>query len=331
MKTRKMTLLALIAVLLCVYVVQLIQAGRSPIKEFVLKEDADELEFASAANGTVLLHKAADGWTIGEQAYIADSDLVGDIAKSAASVRTLGTVSHSSSEETAQRFGLDDGNVITVTVRKDGKTLRTLQIGKAATTGDQTYIRVDGKSDIFMASGTLRDTFGKAGEDLRDKHIYSFNTSDVTAVHVDGEKGAFTATKAFGSEGAVWSLADTAAVGADLASAEPASDEDAADAEAEKAPAADSGKIASWVTQVSSLDAQSFADDSVSFPEAVMGSIEISAGTNRATVTVAKIAGESADGSADRYLCKASGCKYLFYISKANAERLLKNPQDFNK
>ena len=351
-KTRKTILLALAAVLLCVYIVQLVQAGRSPIKEFALKEEAAELTIESAALGTVTLTKSGDGWTIGDKAYPADSGAMSALADAVQSVRTLGTVSRSSSEETAQRFGLDAGNAITVTAKKDGKALRTLTVGKAASTGDQTYVRIDGKSDIYMASGTLRDTFGKSGDDLRDKHIYSFNANDVTAVRVAADTGDFTATKAFGSDGAVWALADgsgdAAASGTGAADAASAADgsSDGAAADGSSAAAipadigssnADSSKIASWITQVSSLDAQRFADDGAALPETVLGSIELTAGTSRATVTVAKIGSESADGGEGdagaevQYLCKASTSPYLFYVSKTTAERLLKNSADFSK
>ena len=143
----------------------------------------------------------------------------------------------------------------------------------------------------------------------------------------------------------MWSLggaaaATTAPDGTDAADATAAADgASAANADGSTAVAtadADSSKIASWVTQVSSLDAQSFADDGATMPEATLGSIEITAGTSRASVTIAKIGAESTDGddSADadaKYICTASGSPYLFYVTKATAERLLKNSADFSK
>ena len=314
--TRKTILLSLVVVLLCMYIVQLMQAARSPIQEFTLKESPDQITIASDALGTVVLNKDADSWTLGDKAYPANDNFAQNIAESVMLVRTLGVVSRSTNEESEQRFGMDSLNAITVTASKGGTSLRTLTLGKAASTGDQTYVRIDGKSDILMASGMLRDVFDKTVEELREKQMYSFNSSDITAVHVTAATGDFTVTKSFGENGAVWTLAG--AVDTDAAS-----DDDFG--------GADSSKIASWVTQASSLSAQSFADDGTEFPiESVVGSIELTAGTERVSVTVAQLGGDDADANSEtRYLCKASNSPYLFYVSKTTAERLLKDVADF--
>ena len=55
MKTRKIALIAGIGVLACIYVLQVINAHRSPIKEFTLKETPDTVTITSDAKGTVTL------------------------------------------------------------------------------------------------------------------------------------------------------------------------------------------------------------------------------------------------------------------------------------
>lgn len=164
MKTRKILLLAGIAVLLCVYIAQTIGAHRSPVKEFALKDEPDTITIESATNGTITLTKTYDAWHVnGEPAEENQVYLLNNALKS---VKTLGVVSRSNAAADLQRYGLDDMTKITVTVSKDGRQLRTFTLGKAAVNADQTYLRVDGSSETLIASGNLHGQFDVTVEDL---------------------------------------------------------------------------------------------------------------------------------------------------------------------
>ncbi|MCR5724981.1 MAG: DUF4340 domain-containing protein [Treponema sp.] len=307
MKTRKIVLSTLAVVLLCIYIVQLIAAGRSPIKTFSLKaadaQTLDRITLVSAASGTVVLNKNGSSWTVGEQGYVTEAGLVEDIVDGITSVRTLGTVTRSSGEDTLQRFGMDNNTAITVTAFSGEKAVRTLYIGKAASTGDQTYLRMDAKSDIYLAAGSLRDTFGKTQDALRSKEIFALKAEELSAIHVSGKKGTFTVNKAFGESGEVWAF-------------EGSDNENT-----------DSAKISTWAGQIANLTAQSWADAATEMPADSECRVELTAGSNRVSVVMAKI------GSEDdaKYLCASSETPYLFYITKAQADRLTKAAEDFTK
>lgn len=164
MTRRKLLLLAGIGVLLCAYVAQTITAHRSPVKEYVLKDEPDTITITSAANGTVTLTKDGDAWLVDGQP--AEENQLYLLTNALKSVKTLGTVSRSSAERDMQRYGLDDMNSITVRASKDGTPLRTLTLGKAAVNADQTYIRVDDGTETLIASGNLRGQFDVTAEDL---------------------------------------------------------------------------------------------------------------------------------------------------------------------
>ena len=164
MKTRKIVLLAGIAALLCVYILQVIGAHRSPVKEFTLSAEPDAITIESASNGAIQLNKIGEKWLVNNQ--LAEENQMYMLTNAVKNVKTLGVISRSNAEADLQRYGLDDMTKITVTIAKEGKTLRTLIIGKSATNADQTYLRVDGGSETLIASGDLHGQFNVKAEDL---------------------------------------------------------------------------------------------------------------------------------------------------------------------
>ena len=166
MKSRKLFLLAGIAVLLCVYIFQTVNAHRSPVKAYTLTETPDSVTITSASNGTILLTKEYDAWFVGEDKKPASEDEVRYLMSALQNLKTLGVVSRSNSEADLQRYGLDDMTKITVTASKGGKEVRNIVLGKAATNADQTYIRIDGGSETLIASGNLHHQFEVKAEDL---------------------------------------------------------------------------------------------------------------------------------------------------------------------
>ena len=166
MKNRKLILLAGIAVLACVFVLQTINAHRSPVKAYTLKDSPDKITIESESNGNLLLTKEYDAWFVGEDKKPAAEDVIRYLTNALKTVRTLGIVSRSNSEETLQRYGLDDMTKITITASKGEKVLRTLVLGKVANNADQTYVRVDGSSEILIASGNLHNQFDVKAEEL---------------------------------------------------------------------------------------------------------------------------------------------------------------------
>ena len=183
MKTRKIILLAGIAALLCVYILQTVGAHRSPVKEFALSAEPDAITIESASNGTIALTKIGDKWLVNN--LPAEENQIYLLTNAVKTVKTLGTVSRSNADADLQRYGLDDMTKITVTVSKEGKTLRTLVVGKSAVNADQTYIRVDGGSETLIASGDLHGQFNVKAEDLieEEKPESPATTSDAPAIN----------------------------------------------------------------------------------------------------------------------------------------------------
>ena len=166
MKTRKLILLAGIVLLLCAFIFQTVNAHRSPVKAYALSDSPDTITIVSESNGRILLTKEYDAWFVGEDKKPASDDEIRYLTGALQNIKTLGLVSRSSSDETLQRYGLDAMTKITITASKGEKVLRTIELGKAATNADQSYVRMDGGSDILIASGNLHHQFAVKAEEL---------------------------------------------------------------------------------------------------------------------------------------------------------------------
>ena len=64
-------------------------------------------------------------------------------------------------------YGFSDNELIKVVVQKDGKVLRTLELGKNSSTYQQVYGKIDNSKDVLLISGNPKLTFDVTFEDLK--------------------------------------------------------------------------------------------------------------------------------------------------------------------
>lgn len=167
-KTRKTILLSVAAALAVIYALLLIFSGRSSAKTIRLKEKIDSLSITTGEE-TVSLSLEGGLWYVGEDKTAADDSKAEELAAAISQIRTLGTVSRSSAQSELERYGLADVATITVTARNAGKTVRTLKIGKDASSSSTNYVQLDGSSETLLAAGSLRSTFSVKEDDLKIK------------------------------------------------------------------------------------------------------------------------------------------------------------------
>ena len=162
---RKIILAGGVVLLAVIYIVQLISGSRSSVKDFVIDKTFDTIEISSSENGNVSLKRYGDFWKVNDEE--ADSAKAKAISDSLISIKTLSVISKSSGEDAIERYGFTDSQKITVKVGDNGKEYLSLEIGKDAANGQQNYIRVNGKSEIYLASGALRQKCSVKADDLK--------------------------------------------------------------------------------------------------------------------------------------------------------------------
>lgn len=298
MNTRKTVLLAGIAVLAGVCALQAALAGRGSIEILKLKaaESPDSISISRADGTVVTLVKAASGWMVGDKKYPADPAQVGEMLSSISSIKILGTVSGSSDYE---RYGLAEGGRVTVTASKEGKTLRTIAAGKNSVTSTQSYALVDGRKNVVLVSGSLRDLFDRGIDALRNHEIWSVPADGITKIDAtsSGKNAAFSIAKS--GTPAVWNLAAPDATKAFQLSVE---------------------KANAWVAGFAAVRADSFAPEGTEVSDKPLAVFKIAAAGKEISFSIVTKLSAQAGG---KYLCTSSESPYPFFIAESTGAKML--------
>jgi hypothetical protein len=299
MSNRKIVLLSACGVLLCIYIIQLVFAFRSPVKNITLAGNIDTILIKNGTD-SIKVSKNNGSWIVGDKNYPANESTVDAMVNAFKTINVLNTVGKAGSDAASERYDLTGTKAVTVTAMNAGKTLRTLTVGKASSTGSQSYATIDNGKDICLVAGNLHDTFAKSVNDIRSKIVYKTDKEQLTGISESVNGTTLTVTKS-GSP-AVWAAADGT-------------------------PAVDSAKAGEWAESLYSVSANSWLDDSFVMPEKPESVTVITAGAKKITLTIYKT------GKDDnvKYYGTCSESPYKFELSSYAAGKYMKKAEDFKK
>ena len=319
MNTRKTVLLVGIAALAAVCALQTTLAVQPSVELVKIKpSDApDSIVIVRADGSSVALAKSGDSWTIGDKKYPADPAKVGAMVSALSSIKILGTVSGSSDYE---RYGLAEGSRVAVSASKAGKPIRTIAAGKNSVTATQSYALIDGRKNVALVSGSLKDTFDLGVDSLRNLEIWSVSEAGITRIDVAAAGKNMTFALAKAGTPAAWQLV----------APEPA-----------KSFAVSADKANAWVSNFAAIRADSFAPEGSAVSGNPVATFRIqSAGKEISLAIVSKLEGpktaaaNAGAGAAKaaalpvvpsngKYLCTSSESPYPFYITEEAGAKLL--------
>ncbi|MCR4940488.1 MAG: DUF4340 domain-containing protein [Treponemataceae bacterium] len=288
-KVRKIILLALIPVLLFIFILQTATGNRTTVRYLTLTEEADSLTITKGDGKEIKVFKEGENWFTGDKKYPVDESTANNLVNDVASLKILETVSSSQSDKA--RYGLDETAAVTVCLYKEDKLLRTVQVGKTSPTTQQTYITLDGGKDIYLSSGAITSDFAKTEDDIRSKNVYTIDTTKVTAATAE-TPGNQPVSLFRNTEDNSWL-------------------------------GGDSSKVSTWISNISTLKAQSWAPESTVLPEEEAGSVKLSVDGKTIDIHVFKTEDES------KYLATCSESPYTFYLSSYSAINFIKTATDF--
>lgn len=293
MKARKIVLLSLIAILLGVYIVQLVSTGKGSVKLVTMNGEPDKLILESAANGKIILTKTDDVWYLGEnQQYETLSSEVDVLLNALKEYSILQTVSKGGDEIL---YGLDDESRISVTAYQGDQVICQIDVGKDASVTRQSYIRQSGKDDILLISDSYNSVFCVSQDDVRIRTVYTIDTEEITdAALVTTKAGAVLMSR---DENGEW-----------VGSYEQMTSEG----------------IASWISTVAWLNAAGWLPDDWQPEGEPIGLITLKLKDRIVTDAIYAIEGED-----DKYIGTSSECPYAFYMSSYTADKFLKTADDF--
>jgi hypothetical protein len=82
-----------------------------------------------------------------------------------------------------------------VTVSKEGRKLRELLIGKKSSTNRHTYMKIDGKPEVYLVSGTFDREVGRTVDEFRDKEILNISKDAIDGLEISYRGRTFLFTK----------------------------------------------------------------------------------------------------------------------------------------
>ncbi len=308
MKPRKIILLAGIALLLCICIIQAVSSANDKVRIFEFSGEPDEIVLENA-DGTITLVKNGEEWFVGEEKYPAADSAVDDMINSLKSIKALDKVSSSGSDDALLRYELNEGKRKTVTARKEGKVLRALAVGKDATAGSQSYITIDGGKDVYLATGNLSSAFDKSVDELRSRAVLSLDKALISAVSISD------------SEGRSWSLARSGS-GMDV-------NWSISGADIEVDPELAKNFLEGLGTFVSAKWHD--RDEKLGGEKLVSAKITLSSPASKViSFELYKIPAASEDGN-DIFWGTCSETPYTFELASYAAQKLIKNPEELAK
>lgn len=205
-------------------------------------------------------------------------------------------------------FEVGDGG-LRLAVKKGDTTLADLHVGKTA--NDQTMVRVEGKDEVWGATGLPRYQFDKDVTAWRDKSIVTFDEKDAEKLEIEAKGGAKIAlTKPAAGDGGApteWKVIESSV----------------------KVEPFDKTVASGLISQLSSWKANDFAD-SAKPEETGLDAPELKVtvslkGGKQVSALVGKKKGED-----DTYV-KLADQPQVFLVKKYNLERIDKRPIEFRE
>ncbi len=190
MSRKMLASLGIIAVLL-LYISLKDRRGSSDLPELKdWKESAGEIVIKKGGSAVTLSLKS-DKWFVNGK-YPADKNAVTGLEKKIKEIKVLDLISK---KEFYSKYDLTPEKAVSVTVSREGKKLRELLIGKKSSTNRHTYMRIDGKPEVYLVSGTFDREVNRSVDELRDKEILNIGKDSIEELGISYKGRTFLFTK----------------------------------------------------------------------------------------------------------------------------------------
>lgn len=301
MKTRKIILLSLCAVLLCVCIVQGITKINDKPQLLELKTEPDEIQIIEL-DGTIEMKKEAGEWKIGSKKYPGNESEIQSMIKAVSSIKVLDKVDRATNDSVLARYELNEGERILLTLKKEGKVIKTVTVGKDTSTGLQSYIMIDNDKTVYLVSGSMLDEINKPESKYRSSIVYLLNNEDINSVSIQKDDESYSIGRVGSGDDATYSVSGIEG-------------------------AVDSAKVKSWFDSLTSLSVNKWFDESESFNGTKIATIQIDLSSKNVKLDIYKSLLTSEDDS-DFYYAKCSETSYPFEMTSYSVQKYVKSSSD---
>lgn len=169
----------------------------------------DKIEVRSPS-GVIILEKEAGRWMLTSPVkYRADEAAIALAIGTGRRIQVTNVVS--SNPEKRGLFQVDSNGTL-VKIFENGAQKAAFVVGKMGTTYTETYVRVDGSNDVFLAEAMLGTMFYRQTKDWRDKTIFKMDEAAIKSVSF--QYGDTTFTLAF--QDSMWRIGKDTTVTANV-------------------------------------------------------------------------------------------------------------------
>jgi hypothetical protein len=288
-----------------------------PVIPTVAKKEITKIEL-SKGEPPIVIKKKDDKWYIDPQGFLVDNNKVNDMLDGIEGFSLAALVSESKSYN---RYDLDDQNKIQIKAWQGETLKRDFLVGKTASSSLHTFVRLAGDERVYQAQENLRGKFEYTIDNLRDKTVLSFNSSEIQEIKVTkGDKSmTFIRTQQAGE--------NRPSEEADTDSAEPPPANVKTTWQTADGNKVDETRLDRLLSTLSNLDCQRYIDDRKK--EELTDPVYAVMLKGKQDYSLSIFA-KSGEGN-EHYPAVSSGNDYPFELSNWQAEELLKVPDEIVK
>ena len=280
----------------------------------VAKKEITTIE-VSKDETPIVLKKKDDKWYFDPQGYLADSNKVRGMLSGIEQLTLAALVSES---KNYNLYDLDDQNKIQIKAWQGDTLKRDFLVGKTAAGSQHTFVRLANDDRVYQAQENLRAKFEHTVDNLRDKTVLAFNSSEIQEIKVtrDGESMTFIRTQETGK--------NSPSKTADTESAKPPPGIVKTTWQTADGRKVDETRVIRLLSTLSKLKCQKYIDDRQKEELTDPVYAIVLKGTQDYSLSIFAKTGEGNAG----YPAVSSGNDYPFELSKWQAEQLLKVPDE---
>jgi hypothetical protein len=280
-------------------------------------KNIQQIDFNSQGQHITAIRKNENEWIItAPRRMEADSEELDRIAAAASNLKRESVVEQNASN--LAKFGLDPAQSSLKLRTREGKEF-TISFGNNNPTGSSTYALLQNQKEVFLVTNQAANAFSKKVNDLRNRSILTFESSEVQSLSIKSSKGIIELYK--DGEDRWWF------------------------AGAEKR-AADSPEVRGILNALSMEKIREFFDENI-HDSAILGfdkpfiDIQLTLGKNKATkhlligtekskltqnATGKKGSAETDLSSSEMHLAKDESRSDLFFVDKSFIEKVFRSP-----
>lgn len=184
MKIKKEILILVVIIILLAFYLAQRKTDRThytlPALAKVETAKIDKIEIMDSTE-TLTLNKKDDQWYIAPHDKLADKTKASGMAEALAGLQVTALVSEAASYS---RYELDQGGKIVLKAWQGDNLVREMDLGKAASTFQHTFVKLPNDTNVYHAGGHLRPKFEYTADELRDLSVLVVKADQIQEIKV---------------------------------------------------------------------------------------------------------------------------------------------------